>query len=157
MPPSVPCLHKAEEEGKPGGEFMQRTENVCVHAGTKQHQQSLPSLFDWCKLCKSSETLLRGKQGEGVVSWCSCVCVSLRVFLPSPMSSKSSVASSSSSSAAAAAAVSVGGEAPPGFSREEQAALQWALLKKEREPTKVRVCGARLAVTSLFFVFSVLV
>ena len=61
----------------------------------------------------------------------------LCVFLPSPMSSKSSVASSSS---APAAAVTVGGEAPPGFSREEQAALQWALERKEREPTKVCVC-----------------
>ena len=85
------------------------------------------------------------------------VCVAACVFLPSPMGSKSSVASPSSSSSATAAAALAMEEAPPGFSREEQAALQWALLKKEREPTKVRVCGARLAVTSLFFVFSVLV
>ena len=55
------------------------------------------------------------------------------------MSSKSSVASSSSA-AGPGAAVTVGREAPPGFSREEQAALQWALERKEREPTKVCVC-----------------
>ena len=55
------------------------------------------------------------------------------------MSSKSSVASSSSAAAAADAAVTVGGEALPGFSPEEQAALQWVLEKKEREPTKVGV------------------
>ena len=35
--------------------------------------------------------------------------------------------------------MTVGREAPPGFSREEQAALQWALERKEREPTKVCV------------------
>ena len=61
------------------------------------------------------------------------VCVAACVFLPSPMGSKSSVASPSSS----AAAVAAGGEA--GFSREERAALQWVLERKEREPTKVCV------------------
>ena len=66
------------------------------------------------------------------------VCVAACVFLPSPMGSKSSVASPSSS----AAAVAAGGEAPPGFSREEQAALQWVLERKEREPTKVCVLFA---------------
>ena len=54
------------------------------------------------------------------------------------MSSTSSVVSSSSA-AGAAAVVTVGGEALPGFSPEEQAALQWVLEKKEREPTKVGV------------------
>ena len=66
------------------------------------------------------------------------------------MSSKSSVVSSSSG---AAAAVTVGGEAPPGFSPEEQAALQWVLEKKEREPTKVYVLFACcwLLAACLFF------
>lgn len=74
--------------------------------------------------------------------------VLLRVFHPSPMESKTSAAPSSSHFAAAAAGVE---DALPGFSREEQAALQWALGRKEREPSKVRVCGMRLAATSLFF------
>ena len=64
-----------------------------------------------------------------------CVCVAACVFLPSPMSSKSSASPPSSS----AAAVAAGGEAPPGFTPEEQAALQWVLERKEREPTKVCV------------------
>ena len=33
-------------------------------------------------------------------------------------------------------------EALPGFSREERAALQWALERKEREPTRVCVLFA---------------
>ena len=84
----------------------------------------------------------------------SCVCVSLRVLLSCPMSFQSSVASSSSSSSAAALAME---EALPGFSREEQAALQWVLKKKEREPTKVCVCAVCLSLVvdglSLFSVF----
>jgi len=35
--------------------------------------------------------------------------------------------------------VAVGGDSLPGFSREEQTALQWAVERKEREPTKVCV------------------
>ena len=85
------------------------------------------------------------------------VCVSLRVLLSSPMGSKSSVASPSSSSSATAAAALAMEEAPPGFSREEQAALQWVLKKKEREPTKVCVCAVCLSLVvdglSLFSVF----
>ena len=76
-----------------------------------------------------------------MVSSPSCVCVSLRVFLSSPMSFQSSVASSSSSSAAAAAALAME-EALFGFSRKERAALQWVLERKEREPTKVCVLFA---------------
>ena len=72
----------------------------------------------------------------------SCVCVSLRVFLSSPMSFQSSFASSSSSSSAAAAAALAMEEALFGFSRKERAALQWALERKEREPTKVCVLFA---------------
>ena len=34
----------------------------------------------------------------------------------------------------------------PGFSPEEQAALQWVLEKKEREPTKVCVAACLLLV-----------
>ena len=70
------------------------------------------------------------------------------------MSFQSSVASPSSSSAAAAAALAME-EALPGFSREERAALQWALERKEREPTKVCVlfvCRWSLA-ACLFSVF----
>lgn len=61
-------------------------------------------------------------------------CVSLTVFLPTTMGSKSSVASSSASAAAAASQ-----EALSGFSPEERAALQWLLGRKEREPSKVCV------------------
>ena len=50
-------------------------------------------------------------------------------------------------------------EALPGFSREEQAALQWVLKKKEREPTKVCVCAVCLSLVvdglSLFSVFDI--
>jgi len=55
------------------------------------------------------------------------------------MDCKSSVASSSSSSPAAAAVAAGGDEALPGFSREEQAALQWAVEMKKRELSKVCV------------------
>ena len=74
-------------------------------------------------------------------------CVPLRVLHPCPMSASSS---SSSSSSAAVAVL-------PGFSREERAALQWALDRKEREPIKacVLVCvrlfvRARVQVCSVF-------
>ena len=51
------------------------------------------------------------------------------------MDSKSSVPSSSSSPPTAGGVAAQ--EAVPVFSREERAALQWVLERKERDPTKV--------------------
>ena len=99
------------------------------------------AFFNFC--CKSSKHFCeRNKEKALSLGVPACVCVSLRLFLSSPMSFQSSVASSSSSSSAAALAME---EAPPGFSREEQAALQWAL-KKKGEGAHQGVCVCCLPV-----------
>ena len=72
-------VNEAETYGKPV-KVRASTEKFCASGAEKMHLQSLASLFDWCKLRKSSKPLLRAKQGEGVVSWSSCVFVSLRLF-----------------------------------------------------------------------------
>ena len=53
------------------------------------------------------------------------------------MDSKPTVPSPSSSSSSSISGGAPAQEALPGFTHEEQAALQWALEEKEREPTKV--------------------
>ena len=94
-------------------------------------------------MLKKSTPLESEVRREGFLASSSLVaapaCVPLRVLHSCPMSASSSSFSSSS------AAVAV----LPGFSREERAALQWALERKEREPTKV--CGCQFAVSYLLF------